>query len=343
MILDRRTLLAGISLAVAGLSMSAAAADPDSMMRGSNGEVPVKPGVVYALGDKRDGGFNEGAVHALEFFRNETGEAYLEAELQSVDGFAAAADGLIQQGANLIIAVGFYYADAVKTCAAAHPETRFVLIDGVAEGPNIRSIVFREQEGAYLVGVLAALASKSGTIGFVGAADIPLMQKFANGYAAGARATRPEITTLVDYIGTDAAAFRDRDRAAQVAQGLIGRGADVLFAVAGEANLGVFQAAREAEKLAIGVDGNQNGLVPGTILTSMLKRIDIAVLRSLDDMRAGTWKAGLVTLGVREHAVGWAVDDNNRPLVTPEMEEAVETARRAIADGSITVPDPTGH
>jgi basic membrane protein A and related proteins len=343
MILDRRTLLAGISLAVAGLSISAAAADPDSMMRGGDEEVPVKPGVIYALGDKRDGGFNEGAMHALEFFRNETGEAFLEAEPQSVDEFAGAADGLIRQGVNLIIAVGFYYADAVKICAAAHRDVRFVLVDGVAEGPNIRSIVFREQEGAYLVGVLAALASKSGTIGFVGATDIPLMRKFANGYAAGARATRPEVTTLVDYVGTDAAAFRDRDRAAMVARGLIGRGADVLFAVAGEANLGVFQAAREGEKLAIGVDSNQNGVVPGTILTSMLKRVDIAVLRSLDDMRAGTWKAGLVTLGVREHAVGWAIDQNNRPLVTPEMEEAVETARRAIADGSITVPDPTAH
>ncbi|WP_342238921.1 BMP family lipoprotein [Inquilinus sp. OTU3971] len=341
MILDRRRLLAGISLAVAGLSVMAAA-DPDGATRGVDDEVPVRPGVVYALGDKRDGGFNEGALHALEFFRNETGEAYLEAELQSVDGFGGAVDGLVRQGANLIIAVGFYYADAVKMCAAAHQDVRFVLVDGVAEGPNIRSIVFREQEGAYLVGVLAALASKSGTIGFVGAADVPLMQKFAAGYAAGARATRPEVTTLVDYVGTDpAVAFRDRDRAAEVARGLIGRGADVVFAVAGEANLGVFQAAREAETLAIGVDSNQNGVVPGTILTSMLKRVDIAVLRSLDDMRAGVWSAGLVTLGVREHAVGWAIDDNNRPLVTPEMEEAVETARRAIADGSITVPDPT--
>ncbi|HEY9346585.1 MAG TPA: BMP family ABC transporter substrate-binding protein, partial [Inquilinus sp.] len=319
------------------------AADPDGATRGADDEVPVRPGVVYALGDKRDGGFNEGAMHALEFFRNETGEAFLEAELQKTDEFAGAVEGMVRQGANLMIAVGFYYADAVKAAAAAYPETRFVLVDGVAEGPNIRSIVFREQEGAYLVGVLAALASKTGTIGFVGATDVPLMQKFSNGYAAGARATRPGVTTLVDYVGTDPAAFRDRDRAAQVARDEIGRGADVVFAVAGEANLGVFQAAREGEKLAIGVDSNQNGLVPGTILTSMLKRVDIAVLRSLDDMRAGIWSAGLVTLGVREHAVGWAIDDNNRPLVTPEMEEAVETARRAIADGSITVPDPTGH
>jgi basic membrane protein A len=340
MILDRRRFLAGISLAVAGLSVMAAA-DPDGMMRDAGDEVPVKPGIVYALGDKRDGGFNEGALHALEFFRNETGEPFLEAELQQVDDFAGAVDGMVRQGANLIIAVGFYYADAVAACAAAHRDIRFVLVDGVAEGPNIRSIVFREQEGAYLVGVLAALASKTGTIGFVGAADIPLMRKFADGYAAGAKATRPEIATLIDFVGTDTAAFRDRDRAAQVAHGLIGRGADVVFAVAGEANLGVFQAAREAETLAIGVDSNQNGVVPGSILTSMLKRVDIAVLRSLDDMRAGTWHAGVVTLGVREHAVGWAIDDNNRPLVSPEMEEAVETARRAIADGSITVPDPT--
>ncbi|KGM34618.1 BMP family lipoprotein [Inquilinus limosus] len=340
MILDRRSLLASVALAIAGLSV-AAAADPGPASHRADGEIPVTPGVIYAVGEKRDGGFNEGALRALEFFRNETGDAFLEAELPSVDGFAAAADGLIRQGATLVIAVGFYYADAVKAAAAAHPGTSFVLVDGVAEGPNIRSIVFREQEGAYLVGVLAALASKSGTIGFVGAADVPVLRKFADGYAAGAKATRPDIGVLVDYIGTDAAAFRDRDRATAIARDQIGRGADVLFAVAGEANLGVFQAARAAEKLAIGVDSNQNGVVPGTILTSMLKRVDIAVLRSLDDMRAGTWAPGLVTLGVREHAVGWAIDDNNRPLVTPAMEDAVETARRAIADGTITVPDPT--
>jgi len=340
MTLDRRTVLASVALAIVGLSVGAAA-DPGPLRR-AEGEVPVTPGVVYALGDKQDGGFNEGALHALEFFHNETGEPYLEAELQSVDGFAAAVDGMVRQGANLIIAVGFYYADAVKASAAAHPETRFVLVDGIADGPNIRSIVFREQEGAYLVGVLAALASKTGTVGFVGATDVPLMKKFSSGFAAGVRATRPETTVLVDYVGSDAAAFRDRDRAAEVARGLIGRGADILFAVAGEANLGVFQAARDAETLAIGVDSNQNGTIPGTVLTSMLKRVDIAVLRSLDDARAGTWAPGLVTLGVREHALGWAVDQNNRPLISPAMEEAVETARRGIADGSITVPDPTG-
>lgn len=341
MILDRRSLLASLGLAVAGLSVMAVADPGPADHRATGEDIPVKPGVIYAIGEKRDGGFNEGALRALEFFRSETGDAFLEAELPSADGFAAAADGLIRQGATLIIAVGFYYADAVKAAATAHPETSFVLVDGVAEGPNIRSIVFREQEGAYLVGVLAALASKSGTIGFVGAADVPVLRKFADGYAAGALATRPEITVLANYIGTDATAFRDRDGAAAIARDEIGRGADVLFAVAGEANLGVFQAARDAEKLAIGVDSNQNGVVPGTILTSMLKRVDIAVLRSLDDMRAGTWTPGVVTLGVREHAVGWAIDDNNRPLVTPAMEEAVETARRAIADGTITVPDPT--
>jgi basic membrane protein A len=339
MIINRRTVLASLGLALAGLSV-AAFEDPGPVRR-AGGEIPVKPGVIYALGDKEDGGFNEGALHALKFFHNETGEPYLEAELQKIGDFAAAVDGMVRQDANLIIAIGFYYADAVKAAAAAHPETRFVLVDGIADGPNIRSIVFREQEGAYLVGALAALASKTGTIGFVGATDVPLMKKFSSGFADGAKATRPETAILVDYVGTDTTAFRDRDRAAEVARGLIGRGADVIFAVAGEANLGVFQAAKEAGTFAIGVDSNQNGVVPGTILTSMLKRVDIAVLRSLDDMRAGSWTPGVVTLGVREHAVGWAIDQNNRPLVTPEMEEAVETARKGIADGSIIVPDPT--
>lgn len=342
MVLDRRRLLTSVSLAVAGLSVSAFA-EPDGSMRTGRGEVPVKPGVVYALGERRDGGFNEGAVRALEFFRSETGEPYLEAELRQIDGFAAVVSEMVRQGANLIIAVGLGYADPVAAAAAPHPELRFVLVDGVAEGPNIRSILFREQEGAYLVGVLAALASKSGTIGFVGAVDVPLMHRLAGGFGAGVEATRPGIGTLVDHVGATPATFGDQARAIEVARGQIARGADVIFAVAGEANLGIFQAARDAGALAIGVDTNQNGVVPGTILTSMLKRVDIAVLRALDDVRAGTWTPGPVSLGVREQGVGWAIDQNNRQLVTREMEEAVEAARRAIADGTITVPDPTAR
>lgn len=341
MTFDRRSFLAGVSLAAAGLSVMAFADPGSSSVHLVDGEAAVRPGVIYALGLKRDGGFNESALHAMEFFRNETGEPYLEAELQQVDGFGPAVDDMVRQGANLIIAVGFYYADPVAAAAAAHPDTRFVLVDGVAQGPNIRSILFREQEGSYLVGVLAAQASKTGVIGFVGAIDIPLLHKFADGYAAGAKATRPDVTVVTDYLGTTAAAFGDLGRAADVTRGQIARHADVIFAVAGGANIPIFRMVREAEALAIGVDTNQNGTVPGTVLTSMLKRVDIAVLRALDDMRAGTWTPGVVSLGVRENAVGWAIDQNNRPLVTRQMEQAVETARRAIADGTIKVPDPT--
>jgi len=301
----------------------------------------VKPAVVFDMGGKFDRSFNEGIYNGSKKWSEESGVKIAEFEVTNESQREQALRRMAENGANVVIAVGFAQAPALEIVADEFPDVKFAIIDAVVEKPNVQSIVFKEQEGSFLVGVLAALASKTGTIGFVGAADVPLMQKFANGYAAGARATRPGVTTLVDYVGTDTAAFRDRDGAAQVARDEIGRGADVVFAVAGEANLGVFQAAREGEKLAIGVDSNQNGVVPGTILTSMLKRVDIAVLRSLDDMRAGTWSAGLVTLGVREHAVGWAIDDNNRPLVTPEMEEAVETARRAIADGTIKVPDPT--
>jgi basic membrane protein A len=311
--------------------------------RMAGAEAAPVPGIVYGVGEKFDGSFNEGAFGALEQWKKETGGSYLEYEPRAVTEFGAGVDALVARGATLIVAVGFYYAQPLTDAAAAYPDVRFVLIDAVAEGPNIRCILFREQEGSYLVGVLAALASKTGTIGFVAALDIPLIRKFVDGFGQGAKDTRADIQYLVNFVGVTPAAFNDPVKAGEITKSQIERGADVIFAGSGNSNTGIFQAAKDAGVYAIGVDSNQNGIVPGTILTSMLKRVDQAILHALADAAGGGWTPGVVTLGLAEDGVGWALDDNNRDLITPEMEAAVERARQGIIDGTIKVVDPTAQ
>ncbi|CAO3405143.1 BMP family lipoprotein [Azospirillum palustre] len=297
------------------------------------------PGLVYAAGQKFDKSFNEGAFTGAERFRNATGIAVTEYLPSTPVQFDQAAASLLRRGVTDLVAIGFYYATPLARLAPAHPAVRFTLIDAVAEGPNIRCVTFKEQEGSFLVGVLAALASKSGTVGFIGALDIPLIRKFIAGYEQGARHARGDVKVLVNFVGTTPAAFNDPSSGAEVARSQFQRGADVVFAGAGVSNFGIFAAANEARRLAIGVDSNQNYLYPGSILTSMLKRVDLAVESSFEAARQGRWTAGTVALGLAESAVDYALDENNRDLVTTAMVEAVEAARRGIVSGRIPVAD----
>lgn len=299
----------------------------------------IQPGLIYAAGQKFDKSFNEGAFAGAERFRTATGIAVAEYLPSTPAQFDQAAASLLRRGVTDLVAIGFYYATPLARLAPAHPAVRFTLIDAVAEGPNIRSVTFKEQEGSFLVGVLAALASKSGTVGFIGALDIPLIRKFIAGFEQGARHARGDIKVLVNFVGTTPAAFNDPATGAEVARSQFQRGADVVFAGAGVSNFGIFAAANEGRRLAIGVDSNQNYLYPGSILTSMLKRVDLAVESSFEAASRGKWTAGTVALGLADSAVDYALDENNRDLVTTEMIEAVEAARRGIIAGRIPVAD----
>lgn len=299
------------------------------------------PGIIYALGAKFDKSFNEGAYNGLQAFEAATGTSYLEYEPASVADFGKAVDAMTNRGATMIICVGFYYAEPLTTLAPDYPDTDFVIIDAVAEGDNVRSILFREQEGSFLTGVLAAMHSESKVIGFVGAIDIPLIRKFVVGFEEGARYAVPEIEVLLNFVGTTPEAFNDPTRGYEVAVSQFERGADVVFAGAGNSNIGIFQAAQETGNFAIGVDSNQNHLHPGTILTSMLKRVDVAVYRALQDGLSGSFQPGALSLGLSEDAVGWSLDEHNEALITPAMQAAAAAAREAIVSGEITVTDPT--
>jgi len=246
---------------------------------------------------------------------------------------------MAQRGADPIIGIGFSQESAIKKVAPEFPNIRFVIIDSVVELPNVQSIVFKEQEGSYLVGVLAALASKSGKVGFVGGMDIPLISRFQCGYAQGAKAANANVEVLANMTGTTPAAWNDPGRGAELAKGQFDRGVDVVFAAAGGTGTGVYQAAKDNGKLAIGVDSNQNYLQPGTMLTSMLKRVDVAVYETAKAAKDGTWAAGVTVLGLKEGGVDWALDEHNKSLVTDDMKAKVEAAKADIVSGKVAVHD----
>jgi basic membrane protein A len=301
----------------------------------------ANPAVIFDLGGKFDRSFNQASYEGAERFKEETGIEYREFELQSDAQREQALRRFAEQGYNPVITAGFSYASAMETVAAEFPDTYFVSIDATVDLPNVRSIEFTEHEGSYLVGVLAAMASESGKVGFVGGMDIPLIQKFACGYVQGVKATNPDAEVFQNMTGTTGAAWNDPVRGGELAKSQIDRGADVVYHAAGGTGIGVLQAAADAGALGIGVDSNQNYLHPGQVLTSMLKRVDLATYNAMMDVHKGQFTPGIQVMGLAEDGVGYSVDDNNKALLTPEMQAAVDAAKAQIIAGEIQVHDYT--
>ena len=297
------------------------------------------PAVVFDMGGKFDKSFNEAAFNGAEKFKADTGVQYREFEVTNPSMREQALRNMARRGAQVVVAMGFAQAAAVETVAQEFPETKFTLIDMVVDLPNVQSVIFKEHEGSFLVGMAAAMASQTGKVGFVGGMDIPLIRKFALGYVEGAKHVNPDIEIFQNMTGTTPAAWNDPTKGGELARSQFDRGADVVYAAAGGTGIGVYQAAKDAGKLAIGVDSNQNYIHPGTMLTSMIKRVDVAVYESFRAAQDGTWQGGIQVLGLAEDGVGWAVDEHNRSLVSDEMEAAVEQARQDIIAGTIQVTD----
>ncbi len=238
-----------------------------------------------------------------------------------------------------MIAIGFSQASAMEKVAAEFPNTKFAIVDMVVDKPNVQSIVFKEQEGSFLVGLMAAKASKTGKVGFVGGMDIPLIRRFACGYVQGVKYANPKAEVLQNMTGTTGAAWTDPVKGGELAKSQIDRGADVVYHAAGATGVGVLRAAADAGKLGIGVDSDQDGLFPGKVLTSMLKNVNTAIYKSFSDAKAGTWKPGISVLGLKENGVGFAMDQYNKDLVTPDMKSAADAASADIISGKIAVHD----
>ncbi len=302
-------------------------------------QTAVKPAVVYSTGGKFDKSFNEGVSDGAQRFGRETSLAIAEFEPTNETQFEQALRRFAQRGQDPIIAVGFSQAVALEKVAREISAVRFTLIDAVVDLPNVQSVVFKEHEGSFLVGVLAALASRSGKVGFVGGMDIPLIRRFQCGYEQGVKYANPRAELIANMTGTTPAAWNDPGRGAELAKGQFDRGVDVVYAAAGSTGIGVLQAAKDRGKYGIGVDSNQNHLHPGTMLTSMIKRVDLAAYQSFKDALVGGWKPGRQVLGLKEGGVDWALDQHNEKLVTADMKAKVEAAKADIISGKVEVHD----
>ena len=306
------------------------------------GAAIADPALIYDMGGKFDKSFNEAAFGGAERFVAETGGSYKDFEITSEAQREQALRRFAESGFNPIVTTGFSWASVFEAVAPDYPDTKFVTIDGFvdpAKHPNVLSILFAEHEGSYLVGMMAAQASKTGTVSFVGGMDIPLIRKFACGYAQGAKAVNPDVTVISNMTGTTPAAWNDPVKGSELTKAQKAQGSDVVFAAAGGTGLGVLQTATDEGILSIGVDSNQNYLQPGSVLTSMLKRVDVAVF---DSMSSGEeLETGVAALGLAENGVGYAMDEHNESLVSEEMVAVIEEAKAKIVTGDLVVHDYT--
>ncbi len=301
----------------------------------------ITPAVIFDMGGKFDKSFNQGVYDGVEKFKAETGIEYREFEVTNEAQREQALRRMAQRGANPVLAIGFAQAGPLEIVAKEFPDTQFTIIDGVVDLPNVRSILFKAHEGSFLVGVLAAMASGGEPVGFVGGMDIPLIRGFSCGYEQGAKHVGADVTVIENMTGTTPAAWNDPGRGSELAKSQFDKGVKVVFAAAGGTGTGVYQAAKDSGMMAIGVDSNQNYLHPGTMLSSMLKRVDVAAYNTYKSAMDGTWEPGIVVLGLAEEGVGWALDEHNESMITDEMKAAVEEASAKIIAGELKVHDYT--
>ena len=292
------------------------------------------PAIIYDMGGKFDKSFNEAAYNGMQRWTKETGKPYLEFEIANESQREQAIRRMAEKGASPIIGVGFSQASSIEKVAKEFPKLKFAIVDMVVNLPNVESVVFKEQEGSFLVGAMAAMASKTGKVGFVGGMDIPLIRRFACGYEQGAKFINAKAEVYQNMTGTTGAAWNDPGRGGELAKAQFAKGADVVFAAAGGTGIGVYQAAKDSGKLAIGVDSNQNHLQPGTMLTSMLKRVDVAVYNV-----SKNHKSGVTVLGLKEGGIDYAMDTHNAKLVSADMKKKVDAAKADIISGKIKVAD----
>ena len=300
----------------------------------------VKPAVIYDLGGKFDKSFNEGVFNGATRFSKETGVKFRDLEIQNEAQREQVLRKFAKDGYSPIMTVGFAWETALKKVAPEYPKTNFGIIDDVVDLPNVQSMIFRADEASFLVGVIASETTKTGKVGFVGGMDIPLISAFECGYAQGVKyASDGKDQVIANMTGTTPAAWNDPVKGGELAKSQIDRGADIVYAAAGSTGQGVLKAAADAGKFGIGVDSNQNGLFPGHVLTSALKRVDVATYDSFMAAKNGTWKAGLQVFNLKNDGVGYAVDENNKAILSDAAKAKAEAAKADIVSGKIQVHD----
>ena len=338
------------------LALGGAACHSQSYAADDKSKVHV--GIVFDIGGKDDRSFNAAAwagVKCAETGKWPNGESCgkpaLDILLRDIEpgnptSIEPAMRAFAERGYDLIIGVGFAQAPIMEMVAKDYPNIHFAIVDGVSELPNVASLIFKEHEGSYLVGLLAAKTTKTGTIGFLGGMDIGLIHRFEKGYEEGAKSVNPNIKVIQNYVGVTDGAWNNPGKGKELSLAQIGKGADVIFTAAGNSGLGAFDAVEQAGKqngrathFVIGVDSNQNMVKPGFVLTSMVKRVDNAVYSIVEDVVNKKFQAGFHVYGLDKDGVGYAMDQYNKDLITPEMIQEAEEAKKKIIAGQIKVTD----
>ncbi len=325
----------------------------------------IHVGIVFDIGGKDDRSFNAAAWAGVKCAERGTlpdaracGKPPLGIVLRDVEpgtpnAIEPAMRAFAERGYDLVIGVGFAQAPIMREVARDYPNIRFAIIDGLVlndDGktsmPNVAGLLFKEHEGSYLVGMIAAKTSRTGTVGFVGGMDIPLIRRFEKGYEEGARAVNPRIQIVQNYVGVTDAAWNNPGKGKELSLAQMDKGADVIFAAAGNSGLGAFDAVEQAGTLngrathfVIGVDSNQNGVKPGFVLTSMVKRVDNAVYDIVKEVVEGRFRGGFHVYGLESDGVGYVIDDHNRTIVSSDAIAAAEEAKKKIIAGAIKVTD----
>ncbi|HYP25517.1 MAG TPA: BMP family ABC transporter substrate-binding protein [Blastocatellia bacterium] len=299
----------------------------------------MRVGIVFDIGGKDDKSFNAAAWEGVKRAAQDFPITLRDVEPGDPTSIEPSMRAFAERGYDLIIGVGFAQEPIMRQVAADYPGLKFAIIDGVIDLPNVASLIFEEHEGSFLVGMIAGRTTKTDKIGFVGGMDIPLIHKFATGYEEGARYANPKIQVLKNYVGTTDSAWNDPSKGKELAKAQIERGADIVFQAAGNSGLGVFDAAEETGRLAIGVDSNQNWVKPGRILTSMIKRVDVAVYNAVRESLEGRFAGGVHLFGLENEGVGYALDEYNRSLIPQSVLDEAERAKQEIIAGRIKVTD----
>ena len=314
----------------------------------------IRVGIVFDIGGKNDRSFNAAAWEGVKRAEKDLNICLYDVEPGNPTSIEPAMRAFAERNFDLIIGIGFAQGPILQKVANDYPNIKFAIVDGVifeADGKtpkrNVASLVFREHEGSFLVGMIAASKSKTGILGFVGGMDIPLIHKFAKGYEEGAKYVNPNIRVLTNYVGVTDSAWNNPGKGKELALNQIEKGADVLFTAAGNSGLGAFDAVEqygrneqgEANKFVIGVDSNQNGVKPGFVLTSMVKRVDNAVYDVVKEVLSGNFKGGFHVFGLDKDGVAYAMDEFNKPLIPQEVLNKAEEAKAKIATGEIKVTD----
>jgi basic membrane protein A len=298
-----------------------------------------KVGIVFDKGGKDDKSFNNSAYRGAMKAKEDLGVFVKYIEATDDSAYEGAMRAFAHKHFDLIIAIGVSQAEAIEKVSKAFPGERFAIVDSQVESANVRSLLFQEHEGCYLVGAAAALASHTEKLGFIGGMDIPLIRRFEMGFIAGAHKINPQTEVLTNFIGVTSEAWNNPAKAKELALEQYGSGVDVIFAAAGASNAGLFDAAEEAQKLAIGVDSNQDWVKPGLVLTSMLKRVDLAVYATIKDAKEGHFSGGTRRFGLVDGGVDYSADAFNEKVLTPAMKKRLEELKAEIVSGKIVVPD----